>query len=168
MCYNSVSSFIYVELTVISYVFSYHVCIFFDTAPSFEAWETHRYLKNRLGIVRAHPYAPCHPPSVPPTEEHLVGHLTNYCHQMSSCGLYLLFLYCYHIEYHMSLVSVLTSADLYNHYCIVYVLAIRQTDTLKYFAPKCYIPFSVQTHSAIPNDIIMYNTVHAVHTNLIE
>ena len=26
---------------------------FFDTAPSFEAWETHRYLKNRLGIVRA-------------------------------------------------------------------------------------------------------------------
>ena len=81
---------------------------FFDTAPSFEAWETHRYLKNRLGIVRArggglldHPYAPCHPPSVPPTEEHLVGHLTNYCHQMSSCGLYILFLYCY-IEYHMS------------------------------------------------------------------
>ena len=39
---------------------------FFDTASSFEAWETHghRYLKNRLGIVRArggglldHPYA---------------------------------------------------------------------------------------------------------------
>ena len=27
--------------------------IFFDTAPSFEAVETHRYLKNRLGIVRA-------------------------------------------------------------------------------------------------------------------
>ena len=26
---------------------------FFATAPSFEAWETHRYLKNRLGIVRA-------------------------------------------------------------------------------------------------------------------
>ena len=63
---------------------------FFDTAPSFEAWETHRYLKNRLGIVRAlgggllhHPYAPCHPPSVPP-EEYQVGYLTNYCHQMSS------------------------------------------------------------------------------------
>ena len=42
-------------------------------------------LENRLGIVRArgeglldHPYAPCHPPSVPPMEEHLVGHLTNY------------------------------------------------------------------------------------------
>ena len=86
---------------------------FFDTAPSFEAWETHRYLKNQLGIVCArggglldHPYAPCHPPSVPPTEEYLVGHLTNYCHQMSSWGLYILFLYCY-IEYHMSLVSVL-------------------------------------------------------------
>ena len=82
-------------------------------APSFEAWEAHRCLKNRLGIVRArggglldHPYAPCHPPYVPPTEEHLVGHLTNYCHQMSSCGLYNLFLYCY-IDYHMSLVSVL-------------------------------------------------------------
>ena len=64
---------------------------FFDTAPSFEAWETHRYLKNRLGIVRArggglldHPCAPCHPPSVPPTEKHLVGHLINYCHQMRS------------------------------------------------------------------------------------
>ena len=26
---------------------------FFDTEPSFEAWETHRYLKNRLSIVRA-------------------------------------------------------------------------------------------------------------------
>ena len=26
---------------------------FFDTAPSYEAWETHRYLKNRLSIVRA-------------------------------------------------------------------------------------------------------------------
>ena len=26
---------------------------FFDTAPAFEAWETHRYLKNRLGNVRA-------------------------------------------------------------------------------------------------------------------
>ena len=33
-----------------------------------------------LGIVRAlgaglldHPYAPCHPPSIPPTEEHMVG-----------------------------------------------------------------------------------------------
>ena len=46
---------------------------FFDTAPSYEARETHRYLKNRLGIVRArggglwdHPYAPCHPPFVPP------------------------------------------------------------------------------------------------------
>ena len=26
---------------------------FFDTAPSFEAWETHQYLKNRLSIVRA-------------------------------------------------------------------------------------------------------------------
>ena len=67
---------------------------FFDTAPSFEAWETRRYLINQLGIVRTrgrglldHPYAPCPPPSVPPTEEHLVGHLTNYCHQMSSCGL---------------------------------------------------------------------------------
>ena len=64
---------------------------FFDTAPSFEDWETHRYLINRLGIVRArggglldHPYAPFHPLSVPPTEEHLVGHLTNYCHQMCS------------------------------------------------------------------------------------
>ena len=75
------------------------------------AWETHRYLKNQLCIVRArgrglldHPYAPCHPPSVPPTEEHLVGHPTNYCHQMSSCGLYILFLYGY-IEYHMSLVN---------------------------------------------------------------
>ena len=75
---------------------------FFDMEPSFEAWETHRCLKNRFGIVCArggglldHPYAPCHPPSVPPTEEHLVGHLTNYCHQMSSCGLlYILFLYC--------------------------------------------------------------------------
>ena len=39
---------------------------FFDTAPSYEAWETHWYLKNRLGIVCArggglldHPYAPC-------------------------------------------------------------------------------------------------------------
>ena len=68
---------------------------FFDTAPSYEAWETHRYLKNRLGIVRArggglldHPYAPHHPPFVPPTEDHLVGHLTSYCHQMSNCGLY--------------------------------------------------------------------------------
>ena len=56
---------------------------FFDTAPSFEAWETHRYLKNRLGIVRTrngglldHLYAPCHPPSAHPTEEHLVGHFT--------------------------------------------------------------------------------------------
>ena len=29
------------------------LAIFFDTAPSFEAWETHRYLKNWLGIVRA-------------------------------------------------------------------------------------------------------------------
>ena len=79
-------------------IYSFFFC--FDTAPSFEAWETHRYLKNRLGIVRArggglldHPYAPCHPPSVPPTEEHLIGHLTNYCRQMSSCGLYILFLY---------------------------------------------------------------------------
>ena len=42
-------------------------CNFFDTAPSFEAWETHRYLKNRLGIVRArggglldHPCAALH------------------------------------------------------------------------------------------------------------
>ena len=41
------------------------IWIFFDTAPSFEAWEAHRYLKNRLGIVHArggglldHPYAP--------------------------------------------------------------------------------------------------------------
>ena len=83
----------------IKFIITYYY--FFDTAPSFEAWETHRYLKNWLGIVRArggglldHPYAP----SVPPTEEHLVGHLTNYCHQMSSCGLYILFLYCY-IEY---------------------------------------------------------------------
>ena len=65
--------------------------IFFVMAPSFEARETHRCLKNRLGIVRArsgglldHPYAHYHPPSVPPTEEHLVGHLTNYSHQMSS------------------------------------------------------------------------------------
>ena len=78
---------------------------------------THRYLKNRLGIVHAwgedlldHPYAPCHPPSVPPMEEHLVSHLTNYCHQLSSCGLYILFLYCY-IEYHMSLVSVLRGVE---------------------------------------------------------
>ena len=43
--------------------------VFFDTAPSFETWETHRYLKNQLVIVRArggglldHPYAPCYPP----------------------------------------------------------------------------------------------------------
>ena len=70
--------------------------LFFDTAPSFDAGETHWYLKNWLGIVHArggglldHPYAPCHPPSVPPTEKYLVGHLTNYCHQMSSCGLYI-------------------------------------------------------------------------------
>ena len=73
---------------------------FFDTAPSFEAWVIYRYLKNRLGIVCAregglldHPCAPCHPPSAPPTEVHLVGHLTNYCHQMSSCGLVQLGLY---------------------------------------------------------------------------
>ena len=46
--------------TVISQFF-----VFFETAPSFEAWQTHWYLKNRLGIVRAqggffldHPYAP--------------------------------------------------------------------------------------------------------------
>ena len=46
---------------------------FFDTAPSFEAWETHRYLENRLGIVRArgggllgHPCAP--------TGKHLSSH----------------------------------------------------------------------------------------------
>ena len=26
---------------------------FFDTVPSHEAWETHRHLKNRLGIARA-------------------------------------------------------------------------------------------------------------------
>ena len=68
----------------------------FNTAPSFEAWETHRYLKSRYcqrpgrGLLDE-PYAPCHPPSVPPVEEHLVGHLTNYCHQMSSRGLYILF-----------------------------------------------------------------------------
>ena len=85
-------------------------CRFFDTAPSFEAWEAHRYLKNRLGIVCTrdggsldHPYAPRPHPFVPPTEDHLVGRLTNYCPQMSSCGLYIVFLYCY-IEYHMSLV----------------------------------------------------------------
>ena len=73
---------------------------FFDMAPSFVAREAHRYLNNRLGIFLArggglldHPYAPCHPPCVPPTEEHLVGHLTNYCLQMSSCGLYIPFLY---------------------------------------------------------------------------
>ena len=54
--------------------------VLFDTAPSFEAWETHWYLKNRLGIVRArggglldHPYAPCHPPSVPPTVDRKRG-----------------------------------------------------------------------------------------------
>ena len=92
---------------------NYYVLLFIDMAPSFKAWETHRYLKNLLDIVCArggglldHPYVPCHPPSVPPKEEHLVGHLTNYCHQMSRVGLYILFLYCY-IEYHISLVSVL-------------------------------------------------------------
>ena len=31
--------------------FSITPSFFFDTALSFEAWETHRYLKNRLGIV---------------------------------------------------------------------------------------------------------------------
>ena len=72
---------------------------FFNMVPSFKVWETHQCLKNRLGIVYArgeglldYPYAPCHPPSVHPTEEHLVGHLTNYCHQINSCGLYILFL----------------------------------------------------------------------------
>ena len=67
------------------------------TAPSFEAWETHRYLKNRLDIVRArgvglldYTYAPRHPPSVPTMEDRQVGHLTSYCHQMSNCGLCIL------------------------------------------------------------------------------
>ena len=83
---------------------------FFDMAPSFEARETHRYLKNRLGIVRArdwglldHPYVSCHPPSVPPTGEHPLGHFTSYWHQMKSCGLYIPFLCCY-IEYDKPLV----------------------------------------------------------------
>ena len=92
----------------------HRLCLFFDTASSYEARETHRYLKNRLGIVRARGRGlldhPCHPPSVPSMEDHLVGHLTNYCHQMSSCGLYIRFLYCY-IEYHMSLVSVLRGVE---------------------------------------------------------
>ena len=62
-------------------------------APSFEAREAHRCLKNRPGIFRArdkglldHPYVPRHPSSSPPTEEHQMGLLTNYYHQMKSCG----------------------------------------------------------------------------------
>ena len=49
---------------------------FFYKAPSFEAREAHRYLKSRLGTFCArggglldNPYAPCHLPSAPPTEE---------------------------------------------------------------------------------------------------
>ena len=79
----------------------------FFVAPSFEAWETHRYLESRLGIFRArggglldHPCAPRHHPSVSPTEEHLVGHLTNYCHPMNNYAWYILFP-CHYILYHV-------------------------------------------------------------------
>ena len=85
----------------------------FDTAPSFEARETHRCLNNRHGIVRArgggflgHPCAPCHPLSAPPTEEHPAGRLTNYCSLMSNYDLCIL-LHDYCIVCHMSSVNEL-------------------------------------------------------------
>ena len=77
-------------------------------APSFEAREAHRYLKNRLGIFRArdgglldHPCVPCHPTYSPPTEECQSDLLTNYYHQMSNYGQSILFL-CYYIVCRMS------------------------------------------------------------------
>ena len=75
--------------------------------PVLEELAQHRPLQEAVFLDQL--YAPSHPPSAPPTGGASGGQLTDFWHQVSSCGQYII-CPCYFIVCHMSSVNGLVGA----------------------------------------------------------